>query len=386
MNSLLQILHLEDDPLDARLIHTILRTEGLCRTVTVVEGGADFAAALEAGDIDLILSDFTVPGFDGMRALELARERKPETPFIFVSGTIDEELAVESLKQGATDYVFKNRLSRLGPAVRRALRDVAERAESCRAEEAMRQSEHKYRQLFETLADAAFLADVQTGRILDTNKQGEELLGRQRAEILGQKQERFQSATVVEQRQRFATEGGPATCADYEDEVVRPDGRRVPVSIRVAPLVLYGRKLMLGLYRDITQHKQAEEQIQAQARLLDLDPDAILVRDMDDRVQYWNEGATRLYGWTKEEIMGRSTASLLYKDQGEFEAAKRIVLEQGAWSGELRQSAKDGREILVHSRWTLVRNEQGIPKSILLVNTDLTPGERNRMTFVDEPR
>src|SRR3954470_20518858 len=101
-----------------------------------------------------------------MSALKLARKKQPDVPFVFVSGTIDEELAVESLKQGATDYVFKNRLSRLVPSIRRALAAAEERKESRRAEEAMRQSEHKYRQLFESLGDASFLIDVQSGRIL----------------------------------------------------------------------------------------------------------------------------------------------------------------------------------------------------------------------------
>ncbi|MDB6109098.1 MAG: putative sensor protein [Pedosphaera sp.] len=380
MNTLLRILHLEDDWHDAELIRRILLAEGLSREVVSADTGETFLAALCEREFDCILSDYTLPSFDGMRALKLARDRRPGTPFIFVSGTIDEELAVESLKQGATDYIFKNRLSRLGPAVRRALRDQQERNESQRAEEAMRQSEHKYRQLFESLGDAAFLTDVQTGRILDTNKQGEALLGRSRSEIVGKNQSQFQSPEIFEEhRRRFVAENGQTSTMDYEDEIVRADGARVPVQVRVSPLILYGRKLLIGLYHDITGHKLAAEQIQEQARLLDLDPDAILVRDMEDRIQFWNEGAVRLYGWTKDEILGRPATELLYPDHGEFEAAKKTVMEQGAWSGDLHQVAKDGHEVRVHSRWTLMRTEQGKPKSILLVNTDLTEIESNRL-------
>src|SRR4051812_8656773 len=187
MKTELRILHLEDDPLDGELIRRMLLASGLARELVRVETATDFEAAL-AEPFDFILSDFTLPSFDGMSALKLARERQPDLPFIFVSGTIEEELAVESLKQGATDYVFKNRLSRLVPSVRRALTGAEEREESRRAEEAMRQSEYKYRQLFESLSDAAFLIDVQSGRILDTNKQGEQLLGRTRGEIIGSNQ------------------------------------------------------------------------------------------------------------------------------------------------------------------------------------------------------
>jgi PAS domain S-box-containing protein len=380
VSSPLRILHLEDDWRDAELVRRMLMSEGLAREVRCVETGDAFQEALESETFDLILSDYTLPGFDGMRALQTARERQPHAPFIFVSGTIDEELAVESLKCGATDYVFKNRLSRLGPAVRRALQDLAKNDEARRAEESMRQSEHKYRRLFESLGDAAFLTDVATGRILDTNKQGEMLLGRTRSAIIGQNQARFQTPDKFEQQRRQFAEGDEVSALDCQDEITRNDGAHIPVSIRVTPLVLYGRKLMIGLFRDITQYKRAEERIEAQARLLDLDPDAILVRDMEDRIQYWNEGAARLYGWQRDEVLGRTATLFLYPDRAEFDAAKQAVIEHGSWTGELHQVTREGQDFVVHSRWTLLRDENGRPKSILLVNTclDFAFADRNR--------
>jgi PAS domain S-box-containing protein len=377
MKTSIRILHLEDDPLDGELIRRMLLGSGLAREIVRVETGSDFSAAL-GEPFDFILSDFTLPSFDGMSALKLAREKQPDLPFIFVSGTIEEELAVESLKQGATDYVFKNRLSRLVPSVRRALAGAEERAESRRAEEAMRQSEYKYRQLFESLSDAAFLVDVQSGRILDTNKQGELLLGRCRGEIIGINQRAIHRPEKLnEWLRRFG--GGENVSVDCEDEVLRKDGSPVPVHIRAAPIILYGRKLMLALYRDITERKRAEEKIHEQAKLLDLDPDAIIVRDMEDRIQFWSQGARRLYGWEKEEVLGQQANDLLHHDQAEFEPAQRAVLERGEWSGELHEATKDGHEALVYSRWTLMRNEQGNPRSILVVNTNLTEAAPNRL-------
>ncbi|MDB6124893.1 MAG: putative sensor protein [Pedosphaera sp.] len=386
MKTSLRFLHLEDDPLDGELIRRMLLASGLARELVRVETAKDFIAAL-AEPFDFIISDFTLPSFDGMSALKLARERQPDLPFIFVSGTIEEELAVESLKQGATDYVFKNRLSRLVPSVRRALEGAEERAESRRAEEAMRQSEYKYRQLFESLSDAAFLVEVQSGRILDTNKQGEQLLGRSRGEIIGLNQGAIHRPEKFEEcRQRFQGCGEQGASVDCEDEVLRQDGSTVPVHIRAAPIVLYGRKLMLALYRDITERKRAEEKIHEQAKLLDLDPDAIIVRDMEDRIQFWSQGARRLYGWEKEEVLGQQTNDLLHHDKAEFESAQREVMERGKWSGELREATKDGHEAVVFSRWTLMRNEQGKPRSILLVNTDLTERTHNRLEKHDDDK
>jgi signal transduction histidine kinase len=129
MKSPLHILYLEDDPNDVALIQSILEDGGIPCTSTCVQTRADFVAALEHGGIDLILSDFTLPTFDGLSALKIAHDGQPDLPIILVSGTLGEEQAVASLKSGATDYVLKQHLTRLVPAVRRAMQEVEERAE-----------------------------------------------------------------------------------------------------------------------------------------------------------------------------------------------------------------------------------------------------------------
>ncbi len=141
MKSGLAILHLEDDARDAELVQDTLAADGIVCEITRVETRADFIASLERGGFDLIVADYTLPTFDGLSALKIAREKWAHVPFIFVSGTLDEEVAIEALKIGATDYVFKTRLSRIVPSVRRALREAEERAELSRAEAALRRSE-----------------------------------------------------------------------------------------------------------------------------------------------------------------------------------------------------------------------------------------------------
>ncbi|HEX7618576.1 MAG TPA: response regulator, partial [Verrucomicrobiae bacterium] len=134
MKSPLHILHLEDDPNDAALIQSTLEAAGIACATTCVQNHDDFVAALEHGGIDLILSDFTLPAFDGLSALKIARDKWPDLPVIMVSGTLGEERAIDSLQSGATDYVLKQRLSRLATAVRRAMQEVEERAERRRLE------------------------------------------------------------------------------------------------------------------------------------------------------------------------------------------------------------------------------------------------------------
>jgi len=134
MQAPLRILHLEDNPTDAALVQCTLEAAGITCATTCVQNHDDFVAALERGGIDLILSDFALPAFDGLSALEIAHAEQPDLPVILVSGTLGEEQAIESLKSGATDYVLKERLARLAPAVRRAMREVEERAERRRLE------------------------------------------------------------------------------------------------------------------------------------------------------------------------------------------------------------------------------------------------------------
>ncbi len=143
----LHILLLEDDIADAELVKYALGQSGLAFTLERVEGREEYLQRLQDHAPDLILSDYHLPGFDGLSALDLAREHAPDTPFIFVTGTLGEERAIETLKRGASDYVLKNSLTHLVPSVHRSLREAAERADRKRAEERLRESHEQLRAL-----------------------------------------------------------------------------------------------------------------------------------------------------------------------------------------------------------------------------------------------
>ncbi|HEY3755931.1 MAG TPA: response regulator [Opitutaceae bacterium] len=143
----LRILLLEDSPAHVELTEHVLRHSGLDFAFSWVDNRDDFTKELTAHAPDLILSDYSLPGFDGNAALEIAKEIAPDIPFIFVTGTLGEEVAIETLKQGATDYVLKTRLNRLVPAVKRALREAQERRERHRAEDKLRRSHEQLRAL-----------------------------------------------------------------------------------------------------------------------------------------------------------------------------------------------------------------------------------------------
>src|SRR5947208_5036278 len=146
-NNMIRILLLEDSATDAELVRYALRQGGLAFSLEHVDNKTNYTNRLDKAAPDLILSDFSLPSLDGYAALAIAREKCPDVPFIFVTGTLGEEVAIETLKKGATDYVLKTRLSRLVPSIHRALREARERAERKRAERQLRESHEQLRAL-----------------------------------------------------------------------------------------------------------------------------------------------------------------------------------------------------------------------------------------------
>jgi PAS domain S-box-containing protein len=172
----IRVLHLEDVEADAELIQQILVDEGIALEVVRVRDRSEFEAALAGGGFDLILSDFSIPGFDGASALKRAADLLPEVPFLFVSGTLGEDYAVEMLKLGATDYILKQRLTRLGAAVRRAIVQAEERRSRLRAEQALQKAQ-KIAQAVLDSVEAGIIACDADGALTQFNRAARRLHG-----------------------------------------------------------------------------------------------------------------------------------------------------------------------------------------------------------------
>jgi len=143
----------------------------------------------------------------------------------------------------------------------------------------------------------------------------------------------------------------------------------------------------VAIRNDITERKRAEEQLREQATLLENARDAIIVKTLDDRILFWNDSAERIYSWTKSEVIGRNIEDLIHKgNAAQYNKAKHKVNDEGEWQGELRQSTKEGKEIVVESRWTLVRDDRGNAKSILVINTDVTDKRKIEAQFLRAQR
>jgi PAS domain S-box-containing protein len=642
----IRVLILEDKPSDMELALLELRRAGFDPEWECVETEEGFLDSLQR-DFDIILSDYAMPEFDGLRALALLKRRGLETPFILVSGTIGEETAVAAMKQGATDYLLKDRLARLGPAVTQALEQNRLRKENVCAEEALRDSEERFRQLAENIQEVFWLTDPTknvilyvspayetiwgrsragiyasavswldsihsddkeavhraavtkqaagtydeeyrivrpdgsirwihdrafpvrngagdiyrvvgvarditerkeaevvlresdrrfremlenveliamtldqkgmvtfcndyllrvtgwtreevigadwfskfipdqhralrkhfvenieageipshhenpmgtssgqlreiawnntmlrdtAGKIVGTASLGEDVTDRKRAETrVRESEERMRSVmesaldcvitmddqgkvvefnpaaertfsytrneaigrllsdliippALRERHQRglkhyLATNEGPVLGKRVELMGMRKDNSEFPLELAITRMGSQEPPMFTGFIRDITERKLSEDRLREQAKLLDLAQDAIMVRDMEDHVEFWNHGAENLYGWMAGEVRGEKASGFLYRDEpAATAAALTALIENGTWTGECQHNCRNGGSVTVRSRWTLVRDEFAAPKSILSINTDITEQKKIEKQFLRAQR
>jgi len=394
MDPSLRILHLEDDATDSVLVKETLEQGGLGCELTRVDTQSAFRAMLERGGFDLVLADHTLPSFDGISALRLATKRRPEMPFIFVSGTLDEEVAIESLKLGATDYVFKTKIARIVPSVQRALREAEERSRRAEAERALRASEARFRTFVDHATDAFFLHDDQMC-ILDVNSQACESLGRRREELIGLHPRDLDASLDEASIARLAERVAAGENLTFESLHRRKDGTVFPVEIRASQFQQGGRLFRLCLARDITERKRAEQGLIEMTERFRALAESSLVGVyliQENRFRYVNPAMARMFGYTVEELVDRlGPADLAHPDDramvvGNIHRRVEGTVEEVRY--EFRGLRKDGSvfPVEVHGRRLELGGRLGV-MGALLDNTDRKRAEhdlRRSQTYLAE--
>ena len=376
VKSPLRILLLEDNSADAELIRDTLEADHLVSKITCVQTRAEFLTALEDSGIDLILGDSQLPSFNGISALRLALSVRPDLPFIFVSAVLGEEAAVQALKIGATDYVLKTRLSRLVPAVRRALRETEERAQRKKAEAALRRSEAYLAEAQRLSHTGSFGWNVLTGEIFwsdETYRIFEfEPTTKSTVELVIERTHP-DDRELVRRAIESASIGKHALILEHR--LLMPNGTVKYVHVAGNPTAGEDPEslLFVGAITEITERKRAEQKLRDQASLLDLTHDAIFVRDMNGTITYWNRGAEELYGWRPEEASGNVAQELLRTVfPVPFDQIEKELMRSGRWQGELVHTTKSGMQLTVASRWSLQRDDKAAPVAILVTNNDIS--------------
>ncbi|MDX6765559.1 MAG: PAS domain S-box protein [Candidatus Methylacidiphilales bacterium] len=497
----LRVLMLEDNRVDADLNRDSLCRAGFAPEIKVVVSGAAYEQALNE-PWDLILADYNLPDYDGRMALDFLTRSGRDVPFILISGTLGEEHAVEAIRSGADDYLMKDRLGRLGTAVRAALEKKRLRNEKRAADtealiqrqileqtgevagvggwridlkdmrlewteqtrrihevepgyrpdidtaidfyapearpvirkavndcilygtpwdlelplvtakgrsiwiraqgKVVRHMDHPIylvgafqditqRRLQETrlrllnhavenLTDIVIVTDAEMldepgPKIVFVNPAFERISGYTAAEALGRSPRMLQGQqTSTSERKRIRQALEQKVPVRVELINYNKSGETYWIEMEIIPLFdLLGKCThFVAVQREITQRKQSETQIARQAALIDKAHDAILVRDMDYNIRFWNAAAERIYGWKAEEVLGRSSRELIPIDREGFDLATEELVRAGSWSGKVKHRAKDGRILDIDASWTLLRDTDGRPESVLVINSDIT--------------
>ncbi|MBW4467024.1 MAG: response regulator [Pegethrix bostrychoides GSE-TBD4-15B] len=373
----LRFLLLEDHPLDAEMVGMTLLDGGVDCELQRVETRSSFISALEANEFDLILADYALPTFDGISALSISRNLRPDLPFIFVSASIGEELVIEALKLGATDYVLKQRMGRLVFSVQRALREAQERRERQRAEAALHQSETYLRKVAAHLPNgAAFIVDHELRYLL---AEGEALAraGFTSEDLVGKTLWEAIDPDLVTQYEAYyhqALAGEPFSLEHRShDRDYMSHG---------APLYNEQGEVeaALSVSYDISDRKQAEANLresEARLRLIleNAREYAIFTLDLDNRVTTWNSGAERLLGYSEAEILGQSGWLIFTPEdnaQGKSEQELQIAETIGQAENMRWHVRKDGSRFWGTGFVMPLRNETNVIQGFIKIMRDET--------------
>ena len=382
MDKELRILILEDVPADAELIERELRKGGIVFSSRRVETKEDFQKELRDFMPDIILADYSLPTFSGLSALLIVKKESPDVPFILVSGAIGEELAVKMLKEGATDYVLKSRLSHLVPAVNRALHEAEERAERKRAEEALRDSEERYRTIFENTGTATVIIEEDTTISL-ANTEFEKLSGYSKEEIEGKKtwadfvvKDNIERMKEFHRLRRINPDFSPK---NYEFRFIDRAGNTKDIFLTAA--MIPGTKKSVASLLDITERKRVEEELakalNEQKNIMDTIPDIIYLLDLNGNLIKWNKKGEIVTGYSAEEIKGKYVLDFFHdKDKPVVIKAIQEAFEKGYRDIEAGLLLNDGTVVPYHWTGVPLKDEQGKVIALIGVGRDITEREK----------
>lgn len=396
MNRPLRVLHLEDEPDFSALVTAIMEREGFDAEVNLVTDMTGFQAALGEGKFDIILADYILPSCTGTQALQMAREKYPRVPFLLLSGAIGEHAAIEILRGGATDYVLKNRLDRLVPAMRRAVDEADERVQRLQAESAARQSEAQYQLIFDGSPVPMWVIDPETRAFLEVNEAAIRHYGYSRDEFMKM------TAKTVCSREEMArlTEHLGAGANELPDARIglagvwphrKKGGALIDVDVTWSIIKFQDRYAVLTMAHDVTEIRQAAEALKkSQASLaaaqriaqlgsweLDLTPG----EELNAARLRWSEETWRIFGRKPPTVP--VTADMFFNTvPGDDRERVRQAMEQAVrkkepFDLEHRILLPEGEERVVRERAELACDDTGSPVQLRGIVMDVT--ERKRL-------
>ncbi|HWD94377.1 MAG TPA: PAS domain S-box protein [Verrucomicrobiae bacterium] len=387
MEKPLRILHLEDDPDFVSLVSDMLKGEGLSAEMTSTQNFPDFMAALRDNSFDIILADYSLPTCNGLQALNAVRETDANIPFVLISGTIGEHAAIECLRCGATDYVLKNKLERLAPAVRRAVQEAQEREHRKRAETELVRREKYFRTLTEHSLDVLTILDAE-GLFQFNSPSLKTVLGYEPGDVAGQS-----AFALTHPEDLPGVLAAFQRALDHPGEVITHEFRCRHQDGSWRHLEIVGQNQLAdpeiaGVVlnaRDISDRKRAEAEQregEKQYRLIfEGSPTPMWVTDVDTfHFLEVNDAAVHHYGYSREEFLSMTSRDI--RSSGETERFVKYINEvmkkypesgigrAGLW----RHQKKNGENIDVEIKWSKITFRGRA--AVLIMAHDITERKR----------
>lgn len=343
----LRVILVDDNRDDAQLALLALQAAGIEVEPELISSAGELDAVLTRGPWHAVISDFNLDASTGIDALHIVRARRPDLPFIIVSGTIGEEAVADAIRQGADDYVSKDHLARLAVVLRRELETVAARARQHELEASLAEAQQRYRMTFEQ-APVGIAHGDRDGRLISVNERYAQIVGVKPHELIGHRwfdyADPTDGAMTREQYRQFFDNG--RTAVRYERRYRRGDGTVAWANVTASVMrdANDAPEYVLALVEDITAQKVSSEKLLVQSRLLECVEQAVIATDLRGRVIYWNAIAEQMYGWSAEEVRGRSILEITPTPQSaeEAEAIMKRLLAGESWTGEMQLGRRDG--------------------------------------------
>lgn len=388
----LNVLCLEDSPMDAEIMRELLLDAGYNLNMDCISVEKEFVTLLRSRKYDIILSDFKLPGFDGFASLRWSLEICPDVPFICVSGTVGEEIAVELLIHGAVDYILKDRLEKLPFVIKRALKDVKEKEARQHSEKKLNASEIRYRRLFESAKDGILILNAESGKIVDVNPFLVELLGYSADQLRGMKIWEIGIFTdIIASKENFI-ELQQNEYIRYDDMPLKTiDGRQIAVEFVSNVYLVNHEKVIQCNIRDISERKNSMEALKnSEERFSKIFLEsAIPLAFSNHKFQFTqvNRPFVNLLGYSEHELEQMTFYEITHPEyiQNDVENINKLL------SGELTVYRTE--KIYIHKNkkpiWGLVnvsvlKDNKGVFLSFIIMLLDITERKKAEIALAKE--
>ncbi|SHE34032.1 PAS/PAC sensor hybrid histidine kinase [Mariniphaga anaerophila] len=372
-NQPIKILFVEDLPTDAEMARREIQKEGIKFTYRLVDSESDFRKELADFNPDIVVSDYSMPSFDGMSALKITRAHSPFLPFVVLTGSMNEETAVSCMKAGANDYVIKEQIKRLPFAVAETIEKSRTRIEKVRMQQQLQSSLEEYRDLINGMSETVWIFQP-NGKLLDVNNTAVEILGYTREELSQKGPWGVNSNLTNEAMAKIADAVLNGKVQFFQTVHTTKAGKNIPVEV-VSSLIKYrGEKAILSVVRDITDRIEIEDQLKLLSRSVEQSPVATIITNPEGTIEYVNKAFTKISGYLYEEAIGKTPRILKSgKHTNEFYNDLWTTIKSGKeWHGEMMNRNKSGEMYWADVSISPMLNSNGEITHFISVREDVT--------------